>query len=437
MNVSEIELLEIPTGDLKPHPLNRKVDTHGEEWADFARSVKERGIKQPLLVQVREGGGYEIIAGERRWRAARAAGFATVPVIVQELSEIEVLELKLLENLQRKDLDPVDEAREVRALLKISGWSIPELSKRIHRSEEWVSLRQGLLDLPLEAQDLARRREVALGVLQMVLHLPAERRDEGLQLVLHPTFQDSPLNVRQAEQILTSRIIEPAKAREGWETREGVLKTFWTVFLRELSDPELEPIILQVAPWETSESKPSEQAAENEVYQTERSESAPSDLRWVHLAQRHGLPVVVKPAKVSHGQPERDGSLALVDSAIIIDGERALEDHEENSAWLLAAKKGRPLAKIDLDAREDEAESETEDLRLSRASISGKSELTGWIDMGKVRELKALAEAQKEEEFLAGLPGWCIHFEQWRCNEVITVCRWIESLQGGEELASL
>lgn len=395
--------------ELMPHPDNREIVTEGPEWEEFCASVRRHGVLTPLLArELSADEPFQIVAGERRWTAAVAVGLEWVPVVVRELSDEEALELMMVENLQREEIDPVEEARGVRLLIERAGLSPEEVGERICKSREWVELRQGLLGLPEEAQECARSRAVSLGVLQMVLHLPVEERDRGLQMVLHPAFQEEPLNARQAEQLLEEEIIAPARARKEWEEREGALRTAWTVRLRELVPQEDRgEVRVVVMPYDA---KAQGQDAENVI--PEPQWPADGNTMWLALAVRHGLPVQVFPGRVDHGDALRDDSVALVDDRLVLEGEKALERNEEGAAWLGAAvdavRKGQVDPAVDPDAREDEVEAEREEMRLSRETALG-GELSGWVDMKKIRmavDLMRYPLDQEDDLVVARLPEW-------------------------------
>lgn len=415
-DVKDFEKIEVVSlKELVPHPDNREIVTEGSEWEEFCRSIRRHGVLTPLLV--RDLGAdepFQIVAGERRWTAAVELGLKEVPVVVGELSDEEALELMMVENLQREDIDPVEEARGVRLLIERAGLSADEVGERICKSREWVELRQGLLGLPEEAQELARARSVSLGVLQMVLHLPEPERDRGLQMVLHPSFQEEPLNARQAEQLLEHEIIAPARARKEWEERAGALKMAWTVALREMVPQEDRgEVRVQVMEWGT---KVRGQDAENVI--PDPIWPANGKTRWVELAVRHGLPVQVFPGRVDHGDEGRDDSVALVDDRLVMEGEKALERNEEGAAWLGAAvdavRKAAPAPPVDPEARDDEEEAEREEMRLSRETVMS-GELSGWVDMKKIRmavDLMRYPLDQEDDLVVAPLPEWWR--EEWR-----------------------
>src|SRR3954453_11766263 len=148
------ELRELPVELISPNP--RQPRQHFDEGAleALAGSLAERGVLQPILVRPVPGGTYELIAGERRWRAAQLAGFETVPAVVRPQDDVESLELALIENMVREDLNPVEEARACGMLVEELGLSRDEVGRRVGRSRVAVSNLMRLLDLPDEALEL-------------------------------------------------------------------------------------------------------------------------------------------------------------------------------------------------------------------------------------------------------------------------------------------
>ena len=420
---------------------NREFEMKGEVWEDFVSSIKTHGVLQPLLVRPVDDK-FEIVAGERRWAGAIAAGAQKVPCVVQKMSDAEALALMMVENLQRDDIDPMEEARGVRLLIEKAGLSEEEVSGRICKSVAWVALRQGLLGLSEDAVGYVKRREVSLGVVQMLLLLPVDRREEGFQMVLHPAFQDEPLNARQAEQLLEEEIIAPERARKEWEEREGELKTFWTVKLREIGMKSLDPFILQIAKWDEKKPKAA-QYVDDLIYKSEMTVAQQvTDFRWLHLAQRHGLPVRVFPARITRAQTgyeKLENSVAFVDATLILEGEKALEGHTVGSAWLLAAANAKPGEKVDPDAREDAAELETEEVRDSREVVSRDAGMSGWIDMGKVSRvidhLDYLLD-EDDNETVSPPEGWPVEWDEEGFNSLFSIAvalKWVRALNGPKE----
>jgi len=148
------ELRELPVAAIVPNPSQPRTRFDAEALAGLASSIAESGVVQPLLVRPLRDGGYELIAGERRWRAAQQAGLEKVPAIVRDSEQAERLQVALIENMVREDLNPVEEARACAALVEDLGLSKEELARRIGRSRPAVSNLIRLLDLPDEALEL-------------------------------------------------------------------------------------------------------------------------------------------------------------------------------------------------------------------------------------------------------------------------------------------
>jgi ParB family transcriptional regulator, chromosome partitioning protein len=157
------ELRELPTELIKPNPNQPRTKIDPDSLAGLASSIEANGIVQPLLVRPLPDGSYELIAGERRWRAAQAAGLAKVPAVVRDQELAERMQVALIENMVREDLNPVDEARACAALVDDLGLSKEELARRVGRSRPAVSNLIRLLDLPDEALELLESGELSEG----------------------------------------------------------------------------------------------------------------------------------------------------------------------------------------------------------------------------------------------------------------------------------
>jgi ParB family transcriptional regulator, chromosome partitioning protein len=151
---SEDELRQLPVELISPNPKQPRRRFDQEGLQALAGSLGERGVLQPVLVRPKAGGTYELIAGERRWRAARIAGLQTIPALLRPREDAEGLELALIENMAREDLNPVEEARACAALVEELGLTREEVGRRVGRSRVAVSNLVRLLDLPDEVIDL-------------------------------------------------------------------------------------------------------------------------------------------------------------------------------------------------------------------------------------------------------------------------------------------
>ena len=195
----------LPLEVLVPSPQPRK---RFENLEALAESIREKGVLQPLLVRPLGDGRYAIVAGERRYRAARMAGLSEVPVRVVELSEKEARLLALVENLQREDLSPVEEARGYQALLEM-GLTQEEVARRVGKARSTVANALRLLQLPPEALEALERGEITAGHARALLMLEPEDRLWGLKEIL-----EKGLSVRQAEALRERLAMAPKRPAE-------------------------------------------------------------------------------------------------------------------------------------------------------------------------------------------------------------------------------
>jgi ParB family chromosome partitioning protein len=204
-----------------PHQA-RQVFTK-ESLESLAHSMKEHGIIQPLIVRPQAGGKYEIVAGERRWRAAQLAGLPDVPVIVRQLSEKEAGEINLIENLHRDDLNPMEVAEKCRQLIGEHGYTQEQLAEQIGKSRSALTNLLRLLDLPMPVQEMVRTGRLTEGHARALLRIEQERT--RIKLAMEVAAKQ--LSVRETE-ILAARLAgaaaspaaEPKKSRVSPEIRE-------------------------------------------------------------------------------------------------------------------------------------------------------------------------------------------------------------------------
>ena len=168
----EPELRHIPVALVRPNPAQPRTRFDEDAIAALADSIATAGVLQPLIVRPLRDGRYELIAGERRWRAARSAGLETVPALVRDGDEARRLETALIENVAREDLNPVDEARACATLVEDLGISKEELARRLGRSRPAISNLIRLLDLPAEALELIAAGELSEGHGRAILLAP-------------------------------------------------------------------------------------------------------------------------------------------------------------------------------------------------------------------------------------------------------------------------
>ncbi len=200
---------EIPVGELDPNPDQPRKSFDEETLALLAESVREQGVLQPLIVVSASNGRYRIIAGERRYRASRLAGLEKVPCIVKDLDIVHQMEISLIENLQREDLNPVDAARGIRALMQQCGYTQEKVAARLGKSRPAVANLIRLLNLPEEVTDMVRDGLLTAGHARVLAGLT----DRELQIRLARKTAEEGLNVRQLE-ALASKTKSPRKPQE-------------------------------------------------------------------------------------------------------------------------------------------------------------------------------------------------------------------------------
>lgn len=169
---SSSDLAYLPIESIHPNPRQPRKSFDAEAGSGLSESIRAQGLLQPVLVRRRLAGGYELIAGERRWRAAREAGLPTVPAVVRDADDRDTLLLGLVENVAREQLSPVEEARAYATLLDEFSLSLGEVAGRVGRSKPSVSNRLRLLELPDDVLQLVERGELSEGHARAVLAVP-------------------------------------------------------------------------------------------------------------------------------------------------------------------------------------------------------------------------------------------------------------------------
>lgn len=190
-----VKLLELPVKNIRPNPKQPREDFGYQELEDLINSIREHGILQPLIVSKTDGENYELIAGERRLRAAKVLNLKTVPAIVRTARNQEKLELALIENIQRKDLNPVEEARAFQRLMDEFGLTQEEVAKRIGRSRPAVANTVRLLGLPAEIQQALRSGKIKESHARTLLAL----NDPKKQLKYFVRILKNDLTLRETE----------------------------------------------------------------------------------------------------------------------------------------------------------------------------------------------------------------------------------------------
>lgn len=188
----------IPLDLIDPAPWQPRRRMDGEALRELADSIREQGILQPLIVRRKAGGRYELVAGERRFRAAGIAGIGQAPVIVIEADDCRALELALIENLQREDLNPIEEARGYRALADQFGLSHDEIARHVGKARATITNSLRLLELPPEIQQMLAEGRISAGHAKVLLGIETVPE----QILLAKRVASEQLSVRQLERIV-------------------------------------------------------------------------------------------------------------------------------------------------------------------------------------------------------------------------------------------
>ena len=201
------DITSLPLREIEPDPDQPRKNFDEEALAALAQSIAENGLLQPIAVRPRKAGpGYTIIAGERRWRAARMAGLEEVPVLVKDVTDEQAAALALIENLQREDLDPIEVAEGCRRLIDQYGLTQEQAAQRLGKSRSALANSLRLLGLPPEALELLRSGALTAGHAKAILGLPTPE----LQVQAAKLIAEHSLNVRQAE-ALCRKLAKDAK----------------------------------------------------------------------------------------------------------------------------------------------------------------------------------------------------------------------------------
>ena len=207
---------ELAVEDIAPNPFQPRTRFDDEAIQELSASIKATGILQPILVRRTTGGDYQLVAGERRLRAARLAGLERIPAVVREVGEREMTELALIENIQREDLNPMDEANAYHALVEKVGLTHDQISERVGKQRASITNSLRLLTLPTEIRDMVSRGTLTAGHARALLGLP----NPVDQLAAARYVHTKGFSVRRTEAFVRRRLrrqhTRPKAGRPGW-----------------------------------------------------------------------------------------------------------------------------------------------------------------------------------------------------------------------------
>lgn len=191
-------LREIDVDDVVPNPKQPRQVLNDEKLRELAGSIKEHGVVQPIVVRSLEDGKYELIAGERRWRACRELGMKKIPAVIREYGDLDAAAVALIENVQREDLNPLEEARAYKILMEDFGLTQEDISKRVGKSRPFVGNMVRLLSLPQEIQQMVMENRLSAGHARAILGLESKEQ----QISAAKKIIKGQMNVRQAENLV-------------------------------------------------------------------------------------------------------------------------------------------------------------------------------------------------------------------------------------------
>ena len=208
--------VKLKINDIEPNRAQPRKSFDEEALEELANSISTHRVIQPLLVRPLADGGYQLIAGERRWRASRMAGLTEVPVVIREMSDSEAMELALVENLQREDLNPIEEAQGLALLMETYGLTQEQAAKRVGKSRPAVANSMRLLSLPQEVLAMVERGELSAGHARTILAL----ENAGQITALANEIIKKNLSVRETERAVKALLKGDTKKEKRAKKRD-------------------------------------------------------------------------------------------------------------------------------------------------------------------------------------------------------------------------
>ena len=221
------DIVEIPLTEIRSNPYQPRKEFDEKSLSEFAESIKEHGVIQPIIVK-KSIKGYEIIAGERRTRASKMAGKTTIPAIIREFTDQEMMEIALIENIQREDLNPIEEAEALAKIIETSQITQEEASKKFGKSRSYITNILGLLSLPEKTKKYVREGKITMGHARVLSKLSDEEQINSLaDLII-----EEGLSVRETEN-LTRNSEMPKKNKIKREPVYNARHTIYESIMRE------------------------------------------------------------------------------------------------------------------------------------------------------------------------------------------------------------
>lgn len=209
-SIESENITELKLSDIEPNKDQPRKDFDEEKLSELSSSISQYGVISPILVVKGENGYYKIIAGERRWRASKLAGLKTIPAIIKNVENEKVFDLALIENLQREDLNPIEEALGYRKLMSEYGFTQEQVSERMNKSRSAVANSLRLLKLPSDVLSLVEQGKLSVGHAKVLLSLSDEKEISSLA----KKACDEAMSVRELEEAIKKSKTKPARKKE-------------------------------------------------------------------------------------------------------------------------------------------------------------------------------------------------------------------------------
>ena len=231
--IANEEMIEVDIDLIEPNSFQPRTNFNEERLEELAQSIRSNGIIQPLLVRRIDNEKYQVVAGERRWRAAQRAGLQKVPCVVREIPEDKMLELALIENIQRQELNAIEEAHAYKRLIESLGLTQEMVAQRVGRDRTFITNYLRLLRLPEDIQQLVEAEKLSMGHARALLDVD----DPGIQRKLAKNVIDKGLSVRQTERTIKKIIdgTEPSASISTYIKEDANLKSAEDKLRRRLS----------------------------------------------------------------------------------------------------------------------------------------------------------------------------------------------------------
>lgn len=207
----------LPISEITPNKDQPRKTFDETALEELAESIKQHGVLQPLLVRPLPNGGYQLVAGERRWRASRRAGLREVPVVVKELTDTETMEIAIIENLQREDLNPIEEAEGLQALIDKCGFTQEEVASSVGKSRPAIANSLRLLRLPEEVRELTRDGKISAGHARALISLD----NDALIIEAAENVIKNKLTVRDVERLAKIQDKDKAVSQKRYKRRDS------------------------------------------------------------------------------------------------------------------------------------------------------------------------------------------------------------------------